>query len=154
MSTPIKPLEQLQKEADAAIAALNAGKKLKMENDRKAFKTKLESAQTAFKELDKDSQLAALEDEAIKELFAFFGLVKRKASKRGGGGGGKGGGKFNKYKDLILAELATGPKKQKFIEEKFGISHQSLRTWVTDKNKFKGLVKVNDDGRDNEWSKI
>jgi len=151
MST--KTLDQLQKEADAAIAALNAGKKLKMETDRKAFVTKLESSKTAFDDLDKDSKEAALDDEKVKELFASFGYVKRKAPKRGGGGGGKGGGKFNKYKDLILAELATGPKKQKFLEEKFGISHQSLRAWVTDEDKFKGLVKVNEDGRENEWSK-
>ena len=124
MSTPIKTidktLDQLQKEADDAIAALNAAKKRETEKELKGAKDDLEAAHKSFIALSKDSQSAFIDDEKVKELFASFGYAKRKTPKAGrGGGSGKGGGKFKKLKDAILAELATGPKMQKVLEEQF-----------------------------------
>ncbi len=106
----------------------------------------LQDAHKKFETLDKAGKDSVKSNADVKAIISALG--KRKT---GGGGGGRGG-KFNKFKDLILAELATGPKKQKFLEEKFGISRQSFLTWANDEKKFKNLVNVNEVGKENEWS--
>lgn len=79
-----------------------------------------------------------------------FGYVKRKALD---GAGGRTGGKFGKHKDAILAFLADGEKAQKLIIEKFGVSKQSIVKWGEKLVAMK-LVKIEERGRENFWSKV
>lgn len=152
MSTPIKSLEQLQKEANDALAALEAGKKRETEKELKGVKDDLEAAHKAFIALNHDSQSAFLADEKVKEWFSSFGF-KRKASKTGGGGSGN---TLKKNKDAILEFLKGGKKPQKDIQLHFKTTRQSVTGWGK-RLKEAGLIRVGENaanGRENEWELV
>jgi hypothetical protein len=120
-------------------------------NVKKTVVHSLEEAQNAFEGLDKSEQATILNDADIKKVFASFGYVKRKAPD--GAGGTRTGGKFGKHKDAILAFLADGEKAQKQLVEKFGVSKQSFAKWGEKLVAMK-LVKIEERGRENFWSKV
>lgn len=144
MST--KTLEQLQKEADAANQALAEGRKLKAESDKKAVLTKLESAQTAFSALDKESQAAVLSDPAIRLILATFEISDKKKRK------GKRGGK---YDETALTAFIGEGKPQGEVQAHFGVSNPTMLAWGK-KLVAAGLIKIEDDktnATQNFWRK-
>jgi len=147
-----------QKEAEDALKQQIAEA---LKNVTESFQKSLETAQKSLEGLDDSQQEAVLDDKTVKKILASFGYTKRVVSDvvtAGDTSGGtvkiRSGGKFNKYKDAILAELKNGEKEQTHLMEKFpDISGATWGAWVK-KYEALNLAKIRKDGTKNFWSKV
>lgn len=126
-----------QFEKDQANVRLDFEKKLAEihENAKKSVRVALEKAQYEFNNLDKDTQAAIVASDDIKEIFASFGFVKRKAGKA------SGKGKTRALKSLLTKEdvlnfITTGEKLVGEINEHF----KDKASKVTVGNRIKELL--------------
>lgn len=148
METPIKTLDQLQKEADAAIAALEQGKKEAAKATKTDIANHIKDALALYAKLPDGAEL-------LKDVETPFADAIKALGVRSSRGGTRSGGSFDEA--AILGLLGNEGKFEDEVLAHFGVKKQNGGSW---RKKLAGKVdfdKVKPEGGKHKkyfWRKI